>query len=131
MKILDVLNEEAQKKNLPLYSISYLRGDIECQNISNQEIKDRTNLTDEAINTLAKLPEKDIDVGPLFNTPKMIKHVDIANTIIADEDLYTTFQTESTKVISKILTEYPTQTITYQDIVKVLEIYSSDRKSVV
>lgn len=129
LKILDVLNEEAQKKNLPLYSISYLRGDIECQNISNQEIKDRTNLTDEAINTLAKLPEKDIDVGPLFNTPKMIKHVDIANTIIADEDLYTTFQTESTKVISKILTEYPTQTITYQDIVKVLEIYSSKELS--
>ena len=70
-----------------------------------------------------------IDVGPLFNTPKMIKHVDIANTIIADEDLYTTFQTESTKVISKILTEYPTQTITYQDIVKVLEIYSSKELS--
>ena len=68
LKILDVLNEEAQKKNLPLYSISYLRGDIECQNISNQEIKDRTNLTDEAINTLAKLPEKDIDVGPLFRS---------------------------------------------------------------
>lgn len=129
LKILDVLNEEAQKKKLPLYSISHLRGDIECQNISNQEIKNRTHLTDEAINTLVKLPEKDIDVGPLFNTPKMIKHVDIANTIIADEDLYTIFQTESTKVISKILKEYPSQTIPYQDIVKALEIYSSKELS--
>lgn len=129
LKILDVLNEEAQKKNLPLYSISYLRGDIECQNINNQEIKDRIHLTDEAINTLVKLPEKDIDVGPLFNTPKMIKHVDIVNTIIADENLYTIFQTESTKVISKILKEYPSQTIPYQDIVDVLEIYSSKELS--
>lgn len=129
LKILDVLNEEAQKKKLPLYSISHLRGDIECQNISNQEIKNCTHLTDEAINTLAKLPEKDIDVGPLFNTPKMIKHVDIANTIIADENLYTIFQTESTKVISEILKEYPSQTIPYQDIVDVLEIYSSKELS--
>ncbi len=59
----------------------------------------------------------------------MIKHLDIANTIIADEDLYTIFQTESTKVISKILKEYPSQTIPYQDIVDVLEIYSSKELS--
>lgn len=124
-KLLEILNEIQIRNSLELYTIEYLRGDHTCMSIENEEIYNRIKLKDNAIDTLIKIAEKDIEPYSLIpiDPYNHFTYMGTANYVISQMELWETFYAETRKVLKEIRQHYGMEY--YQNVINSLDVYNS------
>ena len=127
-KLLRVLNDIQKENGLEPYTIQYIRGDMECKTLSNQEIYNLIGLRDNAIQSLQSLAMKDQkeNSSHLIPSDSVLTNVNIANFIISNEKMWNTLYAETKKALENILKEHSFQTTSYEDVISFIDTYKSD-----